>query len=291
MTESTINASVPTAAAASLRRPPLHDAASYLFVPGNRPDRYERACATNAGAVIIDLEDAVAAADKAAARDMVADWLTPLVPVLVRVNAADTEWFDDDIAMCIASGAAGVVLPKAEGASQIAAISARARGALAVLPMIESARGFWHVMALAGCAGVQRLIFGSIDFQLDLGIDSDDSDELLHFRSQLVLASRVAGLAQPVDGVTTAILDSQRLQDDAMRARRLGFGAKCCIHPVQVDIVNRCFAPTPEQVAWARKVTDAGANANGAAAAVDGQMVDRPVYARAAAILARALAA
>jgi citrate lyase subunit beta/citryl-CoA lyase len=133
-------------------------------------------------------------------------------------------------------------------------------------------------------------MFGSIDFQLDLGIDSDDSDELLHFRSQLVLASRIAGLAQPVDGVTTAIHDVQRLQDDAMRAKRLGFGAKCCIHPNQVDIVNRCFAPSPEQVAWARKVIDAGSKANGAAATVDGQMVDKPVYARAAAFLARSAA-
>jgi citrate lyase subunit beta/citryl-CoA lyase len=290
MTASTNRASVPTAAAAGFAHRPLHHAASYLFVPGNRPDRYERARATNAGAVIIDLEDAVAAVDKVAARDMVANWLTPQVPVLVRINAADTEWFEDDIAMCIAYGAAGVVLPKAEGASQIDAIYSGARGRMAVLPMIESARGFSHVVALAGCTGVQRLMFGSIDFQLDLGIDSDDSDELLHFRSQLVLASRIAGLAQPVDGVTTAIHDVQRLQDDAMRAKRLGFGAKCCIHPNQVDIVNRCFAPSPEQLAWARKVVDAGSNANGAAANVDGQMVDKPVYARAAAFLARSAA-
>lgn len=290
MTALTISAAVQTAAAANSRRPPPHDAASYLFVPGNRPERYQKACATNAGAVIIDLEDAVAAADKTAARDMVARWLTPQVPVLVRINAAETEWFEDDIAMCIAGGAAGVVLPKAEGSSQIEAICSRARGAMAVLPMIESARGFWHVVALAGSAGVQRLMFGSIDFQLDLGIDSDDSDELLHFRSQLVLASRIAGLAQPVDGVTTAIHDAQRLQDDAMRARRLGFGAKCCIHPNQVDIVNRCFAPSAQQVAWARKVIEAMGHANGAAASVDGQMVDKPVYARAAAFLARSAA-
>lgn len=290
MTASINSASALTAAAARLTRPSLHHAASYLFVPGNRPDRYERACATNAGAVIIDLEDAVTAVDKVSARDMVANWLTPQVPVLVRINAADTEWFDDDIAMCIAHGAAGVVLSKAEGASQIDAISSGARGSLTVLPMIESARGLWHVVALAGCKGVQRLMFGSIDFQLDLGIDTDDSDELLHFRSQLVLASRIAGLTQPVDGVTTAIHDAQRLQDDAMRAKRLGFGAKCCIHPNQVDIVNSCFAPSPEQLAWARKVVDAGSNANGAAACLDGQMVDKPVYARAAAFLARSAA-
>jgi citrate lyase subunit beta/citryl-CoA lyase len=268
-------------------RSSLLHAASYLFVPGNRPDRYERACATNAGAVIVDLEDAVPAPEKSAARDMLSNWMSPVVPVLVRINAADTEWFEDDIAMCIACGAAGIVLPKAEGGGQIAAIAAHANGTLPVLPMIESARGFWHVVALAGCAGVQRLMFGSIDFQLDLGIDSDDHDELLHFRSQLVLASRLAGLAQPVDGVTTAIHDAQRLQEDAMRARRLGFGAKCCIHPDQVDIVNRYMAPSAEQLAWARKVIDAARNARGAVATVDGQMVDKPVYARAAAFLAR----
>jgi citrate lyase subunit beta/citryl-CoA lyase len=268
--------------------PQATTATSYLFVPANRPDRYQKACDANAGAVIVDLEDAVPAGGKSAARDMLANWLTPQIPVLVRINGVETEWFDDDVAMCLANGAAGIVLPKAEGASQIAAVLARASGPLAVLPLIESARGFSNVTALAGCAGVQRLIFGSIDFQLDLGIDSDDSDELLHFRSQLVLAARLAGLAQPVDGVTTAINDPARLQHDAMRARRLGFGAKCCIHPNQVDDVNRCFSPTPEQLEWARKVMGACANSGGAAVAVDGQMVDRPVHARAAAMLARA---
>jgi citrate lyase subunit beta/citryl-CoA lyase len=276
---------------AAVRWPRAPEIASYLFVPGDRPDRYDKACAAGAGIVIIDLEDAVAPAAKAAARAMVAAWVRPDRPVLVRINAADTEWFGDDVAMCVAAGAAGVILPKAEEAGQIAAITARAGGAMAVLPMIESARGVWDVMALAACEGVQRLMFGSIDFQLDIGIETDDSDELLHFRSQLVLASRVAGLAAPVDGVTTAIHDPQRLLEDTLRAKRLGFGAKCCIHPNQVDIVNRCFGPSAEQVAWARKVIDAADKAGGAAVAVDGQMVDRPVHARAAAILARAAAA
>ncbi|MEO6319179.1 MAG: aldolase/citrate lyase family protein [Polaromonas sp.] len=137
---------------------------------------------------------------------------------------------------------------------------------------------------LARAPRVQRLVFGSIDLQLDLGI-SGDGEELLLFRSQLVLASR---LAPPVDGVSTAIGDTDQLQADTRRARRLGFGAKLCIHPKQVDAVNAGFSPMAEEIAWARRVRDAAAQAGGAAVAVDGKMIDRPVILRAEALLRQA---
>lgn len=133
--------------------------------------------------------------------------------------------------------------------------------------------------------------FGSVDLALDLGIDCDSDgreDELLHFRSQLVLASRLAGLAAPVDGVSTAVDDIARVGADAERARRLGFGAKLCIHPKQVAPVQAAFSPTAMQVAWARRAQTAFATAAGAAVAVDGQMIDRPLNERALAILRRA---
>ena len=124
------------------------------------------------------------------------------------------------------------------------------------------------------------MLFRSID------CDPDGAEiELLAFRSQLVLASRLAALAAPVDGVSTAIHDPQRLQLDAQRSRRLGFGAKLCIHPQQVATVQAVFAPSPERIAWARRVCEAFAAAGGAAVAVDGQMVDLPVVQRARAVL------
>ncbi|MFC3107760.1 HpcH/HpaI aldolase/citrate lyase family protein [Undibacterium arcticum] len=255
---------------------------SYLFVPGNRPERFGKACAAGAGAVIVDLEDAVPPAEKAAARASVAAWLAIDKPALIRINSADTEWFHDDLALCRLPGVAGIVLPKAERVDDIASVE-RA-GAAFILPLIESAQGFWNVKALSQAPRVQRLVFGSIDFQLDLGINGDN-EELLYFRSQLVLVSRIAGIQAPVDGVSTAIDDHEQLRSDTLRARRLGFGAKLCIHPKQVGQVNEGFSPNKSDVAWARRVLEAASTAQGAAVAVDGKMVDRPVIHKAQEIL------
>ncbi len=258
---------------------------SYLFVPGTRPERFAKALAAGAHAVIVDLEDAVPPSDKDAARAAVAKALSPTQPLLVRVNAAGTPWFDADVALCRHEGVAGVVLPKAEEAIAIEHVHRIVGEHAAVLPLIETARGMWNALALAQVHGVRRLVFGSIDFQLDLRLADD---ELLAYRSQLVLVSRVAGLQAPVDGVTTAIDDADALARDAARARRLGFGGKLCIHPKQVPAVNAAFEPTTNEIAWARRVVEADARARGAAVAVDGKMVDRPVLLQAREILAAA---
>lgn len=257
---------------------------SYLFVPGDRPERFAKALAAGADAVIVDLEDAVGPAAKASARDAVAGWLDgpAAAPVLLRINAAGTPWFDDDRRLCRHPRVHGVVVPKAEDADALAAVPAKP-----VLPLIESAAGFDAVRTLARVRGVARLVFGSIDFQADLGIEGDD-DALLFFRSQLVLASRLAGVEAPVDGVTTTIDDAEAVARDTARARRLGFGAKLCIHPRQVAAVNAGFQPTPQELDWARRVLAAAGAAGGAAVQVDGRMVDAPVLLRAQRLLARA---
>lgn len=255
---------------------------SYLFVPGSQPLRFDKACASGADAVIIDLEDAVAPGDKGNARAAVAAWLRPGRRVIVRINAADTPWFEDDVALCALDGVAGVMLPKAESCDVLEALAARLP-AMPILPLIESARGFHAAGQLALCPQVQRLVFGSIDFQLDLGIDGE-GEELLLFRSGLVLASRLAGIAAPVDGVTVAVDAPALLDHDARRARRLGFGGKLCIHPAQLATVNAAFAPTSAALAWARKVVDAASGESGAFR-LDGKMVDRPVVLRAQAVL------
>jgi citrate lyase subunit beta/citryl-CoA lyase len=253
-------------------------ARSYLFVPGNRPERFAKALASGADAMIIDLEDAVSPSAKATARANAAAWVSPDHPVLVRVNGADTEWFRDDIALCAMPGVAGVVLPKAERAEDIERIDKP------VLPIIESARGFWNASAIAHTPHVERLMFGSIDFQLDLGIHGE-GEELLYFRSQLVLVSRLARLPAPVDGITAVFDSSDPVRADSKRARRLGFGGKLCIHPRQIATVNECFGPTPDEEAWARSVVEAAATAGGAATSLDGEMIDRPVLARALELL------
>ncbi len=258
---------------------------SYLFVPGNRPERFDKACAAGADAVIIDLEDAVAPAQKPAARAAVAAWLAPARPVLVRLNGIDSEWFSDDLELCRLAGVAGIVLPKAERPADLQRLAA-AYPTLAILPLIETAQGFHNAQQLAQSPHVQRLLFGSIDFQLDLGIEGDD-DALLYFRSQLVLVSRLAGIQAPVDGVTTALDDAEQLRTDTLRARRLGFGGKLCIHPAQVAAVNLHFSPSREELAWATRVLAAAQAAQGAAAALDGKMIDRPVILRAQRIVAQ----
>jgi citrate lyase subunit beta/citryl-CoA lyase len=255
---------------------------SYLFVPGDRPERYAKALAAGADAVIIDLEDAVAPSAKEAARDALRAWLTPEQAVLVRVNSADTAWFADDLALAGLPGVAGIVLPKAERPETIARLMQQ--GAQAVLPLIESALGFHNALELARQPGVERLLFGSIDFSVDLGL-TEGVEELQYFRSQLVLVSRLAGILPPVDGVTTTLDDLTRITDDTRRARRNGFGGKLCIHPRQVAPVNAAFAPSAEEAAWAARVLQAVENTDGAAVALDGKMVDRPVILQAQAIM------
>jgi citrate lyase subunit beta/citryl-CoA lyase len=255
---------------------------SYLFVPGDRPERYAKALAAGADAVIIDLEDAVAPPAKESARDSLRSWLTPENPVLVRINSADTAWFADDIALAGLPGVAGIVLPKAERPDDIARLMQQ--GAQAVLPLIESALGFHHALDLARQPGVERLLFGSIDFSVDLGL-TEGVEELQYFRSQLVLVSRLAGILPPVDGVTTTLDDIACITDDTRRARRNGYGGKLCIHPRQVAHVNAAFAPSADEAAWAARVLQAVENTDGAAVALDGKMVDRPVILQAQAII------
>jgi citrate lyase subunit beta/citryl-CoA lyase len=262
-------------------------ARSYLFVPGDRPDRFDKAMAAGADAVIIDLEDAVAPAKKTEARAAIGKWLSAEKKVLLRINADTTAWFRDDLQLARAAGVAGILLPKAQsidGALQ--AVCAETGKFL--LPQVETAQGFENAYALASAPGVQRLLFGTLDFQMDLGIEGE-GDELAYFRSELVLVSRLAGIQSPVDGPSTALDDAEQVTADTHRARRLGFGGKLCIHPRQVAHVNAAFAPSAAELAWANRVLAAAKESDGAAVALDGRMVDRPVILKAEQIVREAL--
>jgi citrate lyase subunit beta/citryl-CoA lyase len=251
---------------------------SFLFVPGDRPDRYLKACTAGADVVIIDLEDAVAPQAKGAARDALNNWLdsaegrSPHIPVLVRVNCVHSGCFGDDLLLCHRPGIAGIVLPKTERVADVASASPTAP----LFPLIETALGFSQLSQIAAAPRVQRLLFGAIDFKLDMGIHGD-REELLYFRSQIVFASKMVGLQTPVDGITTSIDDEAQVESDARYAHRLGFGGKLCIHPNQLAATNRAFLPSNEEITWAQRVLSSAAEAQGAAFSVDGKMIDKPV--------------
>jgi citrate lyase subunit beta/citryl-CoA lyase len=254
-------------------------ARSYLFVPGNRPERYAKALASGAHAVIIDLEDAVSACDKMTAREAARAYFASGGSALVRINSLDTQWVHEDLALCRAAGVTGVVLPKAESAASINEVALGLRAGTPVLPLIETAVGMLNARDIAAAPAVLRLLFGTVDFCLDLNIEGDN-EELASHRAWLCLVSRAACLQPPVDGVTLALKDLPALQASTLAARRIGFGGKLCIHPSQVAPVNACFQPASEQLEWARRVLEL-AEASVGAFELEGKMVDAPVIARA----------
>ncbi|WP_442006731.1 HpcH/HpaI aldolase/citrate lyase family protein [Paenarthrobacter sp. RAF54_2] len=269
-------------------------AVTALFVPGDRPERFAKAAAAGAGVVIVDLEDAVAQDSKASALASVLAALTPgedggRVSALVRVNPIGSSQHDGEIRALLAAakapgaGLLGIMLPKAEDADALRQLRAQLPQRLALVPLIESAAGMVNAVQLASVPGVTRIAFGAIDFALD--INADGGDRFLdHARAQLVLASRVAGIAAPLDSPSTEIADNDKVADAAKLARNFGFGGKLCIHPAQIAVVRQAFAPTNEEIQWARSVI----GAVGGAAQMEGQMIDRPVTERAKRILQRA---
>ena len=271
----------------------LAQARSLLFVPGNRPERFLKAAQSGADAVILDLEDAVPLAEKASAREAVQQQWPQLlalgVPLVVRINAADSAAWPLDLAVLAAlPRLAAVMVPKAESAETLQQAHAALAG-VAVLPLVESAAGWDALARIAAAPGVLRLTLGHIDFMADTGLQcSDDERELAPLRFAIAMATRRQRLAPAIDGVTVAIDDAQRLREDTQRALRFGFGAKLCIHPRQVAGVHAAMAPSAEQLDWARRVLAADAASGGAAVQLDGRMVDAPVVLQAQRLLARA---
>jgi citrate lyase subunit beta/citryl-CoA lyase len=289
-----VTASLQASAAAGTATETVANAVTALFVPGDRPERFAKAAASGAGVVIIDLEDAVAPAAKSAALAAAVEAVAPSdggapVGALVRVNPQGSGHYDADITLLLSaartpgSGLLGMVVPKAEDPGALRQLCADMPKHLALVPLIESALGVVNAVELARVPGVTRLAFGAIDFALD--IDAEGGDRFLdHARSQLVLASRAAGIAAPLDSPSTDIKDTTRVAESARLARNFGFGGKLCIHPAQLTTVHGAFAPTEADVEWALSVIGAG----GGAAQVDGRMIDRPVTERAKRILQRA---
>ncbi len=266
-------------------------ARSWLFVPATRHERFAKAAASGADRIILDLEDAVAPAEKrAACQALLGATLPDAVPVYLRVNGHGTEWFEEDLAVAARLRLAGILLPKADTGEHVARASSALPSSHTVVPIVETAVGLWNALDVARAPRVERLAFGAVDFELDTGM-KDDGEVLAHARSQVAIASRVAGVAPPIDSVTLAIDDAGAITGDAARGRRFGFAGKLCIHPRQVEPVNRAFRPSDADLEWARGLLAALAARppeDNAAFSYRGTMVDRPVLQRARAILAQA---
>lgn len=277
---------------------------SLMSVPGSSERFMAKAAGVPADVIAFDLEDSVAPAEKAAARKVVADTVTSFEKhgrlLYVRTNGLDTGLLEEDIAAVAVAALDGVLLPKADDPAIVATVDAyltyverttgRAPGSVRIIALVESAQGVANVEAT--CRATPRLAgvcLGAEDYSASLGTSrSREGGELTYARGRLVNAARAAGLIA-IDAVEADVRDVDHFEAVARTARQLGYRGKFCIHPAQVERANTVFVPSSEEVERARRVVaafDAGVEAGTGAVALDGAMVDLPVYARARDLLA-----
>ena len=267
---------------------------SLLFAPGNHSRKAEKVFTVGADVAILDLEDAVAVAEKPGTRAVVVEALKQprACKGYVRVNAPDTEFCEGDLKAVVGPWLDGIMLPKVESAAELLSVDKLIQGlerehemepgGIDLLPIIETAKGVDGVSEIAGSGSrVRRLSFGAIDLAKDLGLRlSKDEWELTPARWSIALASRVARLGQPLDSVWAQYKDTDGLRKSSERARDLGFQGKMAIHPDQVAAINDVFTPSDEEAAKAEKIIAAFEEAEAAGSAsiqVDGFFVDYPV--------------
>ena len=261
---------------------PLGFSSNFLFVPGTRPERFIKALNSGASGVVMDLEDAVAEEDKETARAAIRTaWPTFTLEqkkrLVIRTNSPGTKYYSADLILAQELNVSCLLIPKSESADQING-AALILPNTAIIPMIETALGLDHLRQIANSNQVIRLALGNLDLQADLGMVCDPQEtELQAARYQIVLASRLAQIAPPIDGVTPSTDDITRTTEDAQRAKRMGFGGKLCIHPKQVAPVKTAFMPSDQELSWAHRVIEADKDSHGGAVKLDGRMIDRPV--------------
>ncbi len=278
-------------------------------MPGDSLRKIEKATTLAVDTVILDIEDAVAIAQKPAARQTIAEALTNLDfgrrERLVRINAVETDWWQIDLATTVDLHPDGYVVAKVESAAQLQAVADLLTasehkyswpiGQLLLLAMIETARGIMRLSEIVTATPrLQALIFGAEDFAASIGaIRTRSNGEVAYARGALITAAASADL-QPIDMIFADFSDAAGLEEECRLARQLGFVGKTAIHPNQLAIINRVFAPSSAEIAYAQRLTQAFAEqqvAGFGAFALDGKMVDRPMLRAAERILARAKAA
>ncbi|MGV8970428.1 MAG: HpcH/HpaI aldolase/citrate lyase family protein [Microbacteriaceae bacterium] len=260
-------------------------AISLLFVPGSRPDRFIKALTSGADEVIIDLEDAVAPEDKSRAREITrASLINGGLDrsVFIRINPPGTPWYIDDVAamQSIATSSegalAGIMLPKCESAEQIEELATTFGSETRIIALIETAAGIAQINDIAKAQGLSRLALGAVDFSADVSADLD-SVTITAAYAALVIHSRAAGLPSPVASPPLSFTDIDGITTQARVLRGMGLGGQLCIHPHQIEPIHDGFAPTTQELEWARRVM----STTGAATQIDGAMVDKPVRDRA----------
>jgi len=273
---------------------------SYLFVPGSHREMINKAVYLNADSVILDLEDAVAISEKESAREIVKESLIRFgkeKEMIVRINDLDTPYWEEDLKCAVSNGAAGIMVPKSEDYQRIKSLCENIREfssnysrPFQVIPLIETAKGVQFVHSIATADElIVRIAFGSIDFSLDIDCElTTNGLELLFARSQIVIASRAAGIGAPIDTVYPGLDNEAGLEKEAKMAKQLGFKAKLMIHPKQIEIVHQIFSASQEEINQATAIVKAFEQAenNGIASImVNNQFVDYPVYKKAKNIL------
>ena len=279
---------------------------TWMFVPGHRQRFIDKAMSLSCDVMMLDLEDGVTPDEKPAARKLIAEALgRPKAPGgparFVRINAVGREYSEADLPAIVRPGLDGLVLPKVESAEAVLTVAAYLdgreaevgleRGSVALAPAIESPRGLFNALAIADSSPrVVGLMFGAEDYGWELGLPAlreGEAADLIHARSTIVAAARAAHV-QPVDAVWPDLEDEDGLRRDIAKARRLGFSGKALFHPSQIDAINAAFAPTPEEIDYCERLTEAfdEAFARGEGSiAFEGRLVDRPIVERARATL------
>ncbi len=275
---------------------------SALFVPGNRPDRVDKAVRSDADAVVIDLEDSVPPDDKIKARETAQNSLSKYQDrlLIVRVNSVDSHWLQEDLEAIINERLKAIVFPKANDPEEIKWLDQTLcsleekrdlqPGQVKVFPLIESAKGVRDMDGILNSNIKQRRLWtaflGAADYTADMAMDmTDGARELEYVRARLGIACRAANLEPPIDSpYMVDIKDVEACEKDAARARTFGFQGKQCIHPLQVEPVNRIFSPTEKQIKEAVRIIDAyreALDSDRAALQLDGKFIDPPIFKRA----------
>jgi len=279
----TSTASVSTPLSSRIAR--LQRATSFLFVPGDRPERFSKAMDSGAEIVIIDWEASVIPDRKLIAREATLDFVQncdQTHKIALRVNPIQSDYFVEDYMLIRLLSVCGVFLTMAESSKDIDFARKVLPDSLPFVAMIETAKGLVKANELASCEGVCRLAFGNMDYQTDLGL-TDDRAGMIYPSSVIAVASRSAGLPQPIAGVTANFSDSVFFHENATFEKSLGYSAKLCIHPKQILWAHNVFDPSEQDVVWANTIIAATQQSH--AVQINGIMIDRPVIERAKKIL------
>ena len=262
---------------------------SLLFVPGNRPERFEKACASGADLICIDLEDAVSPKDKAAARTEVLGWLanTAYKNVGVRMNAVDNDYGQKDIDALAASklNLPFVMIPKVSSAQDIKTLDKVLPKALGVFfPLIESAKGLINCSSIFDHKRVELALFGGVDYASDLNCDMA-WETLLYARSKLAAAA-AANNVLLFDSPHIDVRDLDDCEASTRKAKALGIHARSAIHPAQIERIHTALKPTDAELDYARRVLGAFETSGGNVVLLDGAFVEEPVVKKARRIVA-----